>query len=380
MPVSAPAIAFVVGTRPEAIKLAPVILRARQNRALRRTLVINTAQQADLIGTALCTFGIRPDIELQVMQPGQPLNCLLARSIDQIGTAIRSVSPALVVVQGDTTTALAGALAAFQERIAVAHIEAGLRTGNIMAPFPEEANRQLISRIAQLHFAPTVDAKARLLSEGIDAELIEVTGNTIVDAIRLLTPSLASAPDPLVNLHRRRLVLVTAHRRENLGKPLESICDAVRQLARTCEEIEFVVIQHPNPVGARIVQAKLTGRKRITLLPPQPYLAVLRILSAAWLVVTDSGGLQEEAPSFGKPVLVLRQQTERVESLTLGCSRLVGTSKKGIIAAVTDLLFSPDAYQGLVPDSNPYGDGHAAARIVERLAIFLGTRRSRIAA
>src|SRR5262245_7344782 len=356
-------IAFVVGTRPEAIKLAPVILQARQRRCPWRAIVISTGQQADLVAPSLNAFALKPDIELHVMRPGQSLNSLLAQCLTELSTVLRTLSPDLVVVQGDTTTAMAGAIVAFHERLPVAHIEAGLRTGDLKAPFPEEANRQIISRLAQLHFAATVDAKARLLSEGIDAGRIEVTGNTIVDALALLTPAIRTAalPDGMIN--DRRVVLVTAHRRENLGKPLGSICDAVRQLASGCQELEFIVIKHPNPVAARIVHEKLAGRKRITLLPPLTYLEMLKLLSTVWLVLTDSGGIQEEAPSFGKPVLVLRDNTERVEGLALGYAKLIGTQSARIISEVTELLQSSEAYEKLIPADNPYGDGNASERI-----------------
>jgi UDP-N-acetylglucosamine 2-epimerase (non-hydrolysing) len=367
MALQKPTIAFVLGTRPEAIKLAPVILRAKGASRRFRTLIVSTGQQADLVGPALQSFGIVPDCDLGVMQPRQPLNALLARCLRELGTLLRAERPHAVVVQGDTTTAMAGAMAAFHERIAVAHVEAGLRTGNLAGPFPEEANRQIISRLATMHFAPTVDAKANLLAEGIDAGTIEVTGNTIVDAMHLLLPKLPTVPAAVEPAGGRRIVLVTAHRRENLGKPLRSVCGAIRQLAHERPELCFAFVTHPNPRAAGTAHRMLTGARGVALLPPLPYLETLRLLRDSWLVLTDSGGLQEEAPSFGKPVLVLRDQTERTEGVALGFARLVGTSTARIISEVRTLLVDAAAYDRLTPGQSPYGDGAAAWRILQSL-------------
>ena len=379
-----PRIAFILGTRPEAIKLAPVILEMRRRRSRLQPVVISTGQQADLVGPALETFGLRPDVDLHVMRPRQSLARLTSRCLTRISDALQTERPEIVVVQGDTTSALAGAQAAFLERIPVAHVEAGLRTGNLAAPFPEEANRQMISRLAELHFAPTVDAKANLLAEGIDAGKIEVTGNTVVDAIEWLHPQIAETPLRLAVPHSQKLVLVTAHRRENLGQPLRAICDAVVRLARQRRELHFAFVTHPNPAAAETVRRRLADRNRITLLPPLPYLETLRLVAASWLILTDSGGLQEEAPSFSRPVLVLRDHTERTEGLAAGVARLVGTKTDAIMHEVITLLDSPTAPAQSLTGTNPYGDGHAAERIIAAFRGLIGSslrvsRNSRVA-
>lgn len=381
MAANIPNIAFILGTRPEAIKLAPVIVHARSHvQKLVRCTVISTGQQADLVEPALLEFGLKPDINMHVMRPGQSLSELSARCLTEITSALRQSEADIVVVQGDTTSALSGALAAFYEKTPVCHVEAGLRTGSRSAPFPEEMNRQLISRIAELHFAPTVAAKAQLLTEGIDAGSIEVTGNTIVDALQMLAPRVANSPLPVSIPAGSRPVLVTAHRRENLGAPLISICRAIRELAATRSDLYFVFVTHPNPAAAQVARDHLADCERVISLPPLRYLETLKLLDAAWLVLTDSGGLQEEAPSFGKPLLILRNQTERIEGVTLGIARLVGTSTRRIVAEVNRLADSPAAYGEQKPLGNPYGDGTAAARIVESLTRFLAITRSRVAA
>lgn len=366
-------VAFVLGTRPEAIKLAPVILRMRQRRGRLQPVIISTGQQADLVGPALATFGLRPDVDLRVMRPGQSLARLASRCLTRISDSLLAVRPDIVVVQGDTISALAGAQAAFLERIPVAHVEAGLRTGNLAAPFPEEANRQMISRLAELHFAPTVDAKANLLADGIDAGKIEVTGNTVVDAIEWLRPQIAETPLPLAVSPSQKLVLVTAHRRENFGRPLRAICDAVARLARQRRELHFAFVTHPNPAAAETARRLLAGRDRIMLLPPLPYLETLRLVAASWLILTDSGGLQEEAPSFSRPVLVLRDHTERTEGITAGVARLVGTNAETIIREVITRLDSPPAPAQSLTGINPFGDGRAAERIIAALRGLIGS-------
>ncbi len=364
-----PAIAFVIGTRPEAIKLAPVLRQVSLRRDL-QSVIISSGQQRDLIGPALAAFDLVPDYDLDLMQPGQSLADLTAACMKGLAQKFAELKPSLVFVQGDTATALAGAMAGFFNQIPVAHVEAGLRTHDQAAPFPEEANRQMISRLATLHFAPTVDAKAHLLAEGIDPAAIEVTGNSVVDALRILTPRIDRIPASVRIPSDRRLVLVTAHRRENLGRPLDNICTAIQRLSRR-PELHFVFVTHPNPAAARTARERLAGRPNITLVPPLPYLEMLRLVSDSWLILTDSGGLQEEAPSFRRPVLVLREQTERIEGLTSGAARLVGTRPKRIMEQVTRLLESPIEYEELTPSENPYGDGHASQRIVRTISRFI---------
>ena len=351
--------------------MAPVIVQARREPRRWRPIVISTGQQADLVNSALDSLGIVADVDLQVMRPHQPLSQLTGQCISRIGEVLRDVSPRLVVVQGDTASAVAGALSAFYERIPVAHVEAGLRTMDLSAPFPEEANRRIVSRVAKLHFSPTVDAKANLLAEGIPAHEITVTGNTVVDAIQMLTPYIQSTSFELDCPNDARVVLVTAHRRENLGKPLRSVCEALRDLADRHRDLHMVFVTHPNPAARAMAQRQLQAHPRITLSPPLPYLGLLRLMSCSWLILTDSGGLQEEAPSFGRPVLVLRHQTERTEGLLAGCARLVGTAKDRIVSEVERLIDDPSQYAQMVPRSNPYGDGKASRRIMKSITKFI---------
>jgi UDP-N-acetylglucosamine 2-epimerase len=284
--------------------------------------------------------------------------------LTELGHVLAETAPHLVLVQGDTASALAGAMAAFYGRIPVAHLEAGLRTHDLAAPFPEEAHRQMIARLAQLHFAPTSSARANLVAEGIDPHSILITGNTVVDALQLLADQIHAAPLPVPVAPDRKLILVTAHRRENLGRPLEAICGAVAELAAMRPELQFVFVTHPNPAAAATTRQMLPGRSGVLLVPPLPYLQALRLVAASWLILTDSGGLQEEAPSFGRPVLVLRERTERTEGVERGVARLVGVDPARIIGEVLSLLDSPSEYTRLTPSVNPYGDGQAANRVV----------------
>ena len=371
-------IAFVLGTRPEAIKLAPILLRAREHGAGLKPVIISTGQQADLVIPALATFGLEADYELSLMRPGQSVGLMTARCLAALSRVLAKLSPRLVIVQGDTSSAVAGALAAFYEHIPVAHVEAGLRTRDLAAPFPEEANRQIISRVASLHFAPTLDAKANLLADGVDATSIPVTGNTVVDALELLRDRIdqtALPPELPATAQDRNLVLVTAHRRENQGRPLESICEAIRQLSANQSELHFAFITHPNPAAHRIAHDRLAENPGVTLLPPLTYLTTLRLVSTAWLILTDSGGLQEEAPSFGCPVLVLRDRTERTEGIACGAARLIGTDTRRIIREVRGLIESRDHYAGRIPQTNPYGDGFATKRILAAIRRFLEASR-----
>jgi UDP-N-acetylglucosamine 2-epimerase (non-hydrolysing) len=359
-----------LGTRPEAIKLAPVVRLARRECAT-SSLIISTGQQCDLVPPALADFALVPDIDLQLMRPGQTLGELTARSLAGLSRVFGNVRPRLVVVQGDTASALAGAMAAFYQQVPVAHVEAGLRTHALSAPFPEEANRQLISRLATLHFAPTTTARMNLLAEGIDPDRVTVTGNTVVDALNLLTDRIQATPPPVETAPGRKMILVTAHRRENFGPPFDAICQTLCRLVELRPQLHFVFITHPNPAAGEVARRRLAGRAGITLLPPLDYLTALRLLASSWLVVTDSGGLQEEAPSFGRPVLVLRDATERPEGIAAGVARLVGTDPRRITQAVLELIESPVAYAQMQATSNPYGDGRAAERILAAVQLLL---------
>lgn len=362
----------VLGTRPEAIKLAPVI-RALGRRPDLPVTVCSTGQHALMLRQALEAFGLTADIELAVMEHGQGLATLTSRLFAGLDEVLAGQEPAWVVVQGDTTSAYVGAMAAFYRGIAVAHVEAGLRTGNRLAPFPEEVNRRAISLVADLHFAPTAGAAANLRREGVVESTIVVTGNTAVDAlewarglVRAATPASLPAGLPAL-LEGRRLVLVTGHRRESFGTGLENVCRAVAELAERFEDVVVVYPVHLNPEVMRPVKAILEDHPRVVLLGPVEYLTMVWLLDRSHLVLTDSGGIQEEAPTLGVPLLVLRDMTERPEMVEAGGALVVGTDREGIVAASSQLLGSDAAHAALRPRLNPFGDGAAAERIVDAL-------------
>lgn len=360
----------VFGTRPEAIKMAPVV-RALQRAADRfESHVCVTAQHRAMLDQVLEVFELKADVDLDLMVPGQAPAGIAAGILDRLPPLLRRLRPDIVLVQGDTTTTFAASLAAFLERIPTGHVEAGLRTGDRWQPFPEEMNRVLTTRIAAMHFAPTPAARDALLGEGIPAADVYLTGNTVIDALlqtvrreyRFRTPALA-ALDP-----GRRLVLITTHRRESFGAPLRSTCAAIRELAARFPELQFVLPVHPNPEVKRTVEELLCDIPGMHLIPPVDYLEFVHLLSRAHLVLTDSGGLQEEAPSLGKPVLVLREVTERPEGVEAGTAVVVGTDRERIVSVASELLTSPEAYARMANAVNPYGDGHASDRIIVALA------------
>ncbi|MEM6331633.1 MAG: UDP-N-acetylglucosamine 2-epimerase (non-hydrolyzing), partial [Planctomycetota bacterium] len=325
--------------------------------------------------------GIRVDRDLAVMRPDQSLAGLTGRLVTAIDDVLTATEPDMVIVQGDTTTVLAGALAAFYRRAPIAHVEAGLRTGDLASPFPEEANRKLTTTLASLHFAPTGRARENLLAEGVDAAAVHVTGNTVIDALQM---EVARQRDPAVrgtltarltqqagaDLTERRLVLVTGHRRENFGAGFEQICDALARLAATHRDTLFVYPVHLNPRVKDVVHTRLGEAENIRLIGPQPYSEFVALLGMSTLVLTDSGGVQEEAPSLGKPVLVMRDTTERPEGVDAGTVRLVGPVAEAIVAHTGRLLDDPAAYHAMAEAANPYGDGHASQRIVAALHGF----------
>jgi UDP-N-acetylglucosamine 2-epimerase (non-hydrolysing) len=374
-------VSLVFGTRPEAIKLAPVYLRFRQSEAV-RTRVCVTGQHREMLDQVLEVFAIRPDTDLSLMQPDQTLAALTARTLTALDRYYAEDRPDLVIVQGDTTTVLCASLAAFYRRIPVAHVEAGLRTGNLEAPWPEELNRVLTSRMARLHFAPTEESRQNLLREGVPVASIHVTGNTVIDALMLArariterAPAIDGLPNASLNfLGQRPLVLITGHRRENFGAGLAAICDAIRELARRYPKAAFIYPVHLNPRVRGPVQERLGTpdlRDQVYLIEPLPYLPFVALMNRATLILTDSGGIQEEAPSLGKPVLVMRETTERPEAVAAGTVKLVGTHTDTIVAEASRLLSDPVAYQAMARSINPYGDGAAAPRIVAACLRFL---------
>src|SRR5579863_770578 len=360
----------VLGTRPEAIKLALVIHALRQRSQEFETAVVHTGQHRTMLDHALQFFKIKPEFDLDVMRPNQTLNSLTGRVLDTVENACHRFEPNMVLIQGDTTTAFASALAAYYCKIAVGHIEAGLRSHDIYNPFPEEANRRLASVLSEIHFAPTALARDNLLAEGVPAEKIVVTGNTVIDTLRALsvlphswenTP-LAGIPDD-----NSRLVLVTSHRRESWGTDQEHMCMALKDLVQQHPDIRIVYPVHMNPNVRTTVNALLQNTDRIHLTEPLDYLTFVSVLRRCFLVLTDSGGIQEEAPTFHKPVLVLRRLTERPEASEFGMAKIVGMSREGIVSEAERLLTDPEAYQDMAAGENPYGDGRAANRIVEAI-------------
>jgi UDP-N-acetylglucosamine 2-epimerase (non-hydrolysing) len=348
----------VVGTRPEAIKMAPVILRLKRAGWCECT-VLCTAQHREMLDQVLELFGIRPDVDFGVMQPNQTLPGLTSRLIERFDEVLSRTRPDALLAQGDTTTSMAAALCSFYHRIPFGHVEAGLRTGNLYGPYPEEMNRLVASRIARWHFAPTGQARKNLLDEGTRPSAVHLTGNTVIDALLGIAERCAQEAAP----EGKRLILVTAHRRENFGRPLENICSAIRHLADTRRDIEFLYPVHPNPNVQGVVLQRLSSHPRIRLVDPLDYLGFVAAMKRAHFILTDSGGVQEEAPALAKPVLVLREETERPEAVAEGVVRLIGTDTGRIVAESARLLDDAGHYASMARGVSPYGDGHAAARI-----------------
>lgn len=360
----------LIGTRPEAIKMAPLVGEAR-----RRGLdvsVVATAQHRDLLDPVLRLFGIVPDHDLGLMRPDQSLSDLTARAIAALDPVVVAERPDWILVQGDTTTAMVGALVGFYHRVRIGHVEAGLRTGDLARPFPEEANRRWIDVVAAAHFAPTASTRDNLLREGTDPGTVHVVGNTVVDALHEVRamPEPGAGADPVPALASgERLVLVTAHRRESFGEGMRSIANALAEIAATWPDVRVVYPVHPNPNVRRPMFERLAGVERVHLVDPLEYGAFVRLLARAHLVVSDSGGVQEEAPSLGVPALVLRDVTERPEAIEAGAVRLIGTDPAAIVEAARSILDDPRAHARMARVVNPYGDGHASERIV---SILLG--------
>jgi UDP-N-acetylglucosamine 2-epimerase (non-hydrolysing) len=372
-------VSVVFGTRPEAIKLAPVVLALRADARFACDVCV-TAQHRQMLDQVLEAFAIAPDADLDLMVPEQTLAGLTGRAVEAIDRHLAEAKPDLVLVQGDTTTTFCAALASFYRRIPVGHVEAGLRTGNLESPWPEEANRVLTTRLARLHFAPTVGNRDNLLREGVPDGRIVVTGNTVIDALFLALdivkrakPAIPGLPDGVAS-GTQPLVLITGHRRENFGPGFEAICQAIAELARCFPEVAFVYPVHLNPNVRRPVDAILrsSGTENIHLIEPLGYLPFVAMMGRATVILSDSGGVQEEAPSLGKPVLVMRDTTERPEAVTAGTVKLVGTDRRAIVEETSRLLTDRAAYDAMARAMNPYGDGRATGRIVAACASFLG--------
>jgi len=367
-----PTFLVIAGSRPEAIKMAPIVQRLKVHEPDVCTLLCSTGQQLHMVPQAFAEFGLKPDIDLRVMTPNQSLASLTSRLASALDEAVGHVEPSWILVQGDTTSAMVAALLGFYRRLPVAHVEAGLRTNDLSRPFPEELNRRIISLCATMHFAPTERCARALSDEGIDPSRIRVTGNTVIDALLWTRARVRAEPSTLPQALRqrlsgRRLVLVTSHRRESFGQGLTDICLGLRDLIRLVSDIVIVLPVHPNPHVTATVERHLGGESRIVLIEPQPYRQFVELLDRSYLLLTDSGGLQEEAPSLGKPVLVLRETTERPEGVEAGSARLVGTSRELIVRSAVELLEDSECYARMAGVRNPYGDGTAAQRIVEAL-------------
>ena len=361
-----------VGTRPEAIKMAPVVRELAKSKVLSSTLC-STGQHKEMLDQAFEDFGIVPDHKLDVMRPGQSLAGLSSRLFTAVDEVLEEERPDWVVVQGDTTTVAITSLCAFYRQIKVVHVEAGLRSHQKYSPFPEEVNRRVAGVVADLHMAPTNEAKANLLAEGVDESCVAVAGNTVIDALLWMRDKVAAQADMLPDEvlqakgQGKKIVLVTGHRRESFGGGFENICKAIMALAKTRDDIHFVYPVHLNPVVKEPVQAMLGDLSAVSLIDPMTYKPFVALMNVCHIILTDSGGIQEEGPSLGKPVLVMRDVTERPEGVEAGTAKLVGVSIDRIIHEVTELLDNADAYEAMSRAVNPYGDGQAAKRIVELL-------------
>ena len=360
----------VIGTRPEAIKMAPVVKLLEKDARFANQLCV-TGQHQEMLQTMLEVFTLKPDFSFEAMTPNQNLSTLTARLLTYFSQLFSQAQPDIVLVQGDTTTAFVAALAAFYYKIPVGHVEAGLRTKNRYSPWPEEANRTLIGHLACIHFAPTAHARMNLLQEGIDNHAIHVTGNTVIDALYLTLndlPKQKIRKDLLSLVTHRKYILVTGHRRENFGEGSKSICQALVNIAELHPELDIIYPVHLNPNVQQPVFSLLGNKPNIKLIAPVDYVSFVYLMQSAYLILTDSGGVQEEAPSLGKPVLVMRKDTERPEAVAAGTVELVGTDAPLIVSSVEKLLNNKTCYQTMSEAINPYGDGSAAPRIINALA------------
>jgi UDP-N-acetylglucosamine 2-epimerase (non-hydrolysing) len=365
----------IVGTRPEAIKLAPLTLEFTRRKGTVEHIVCSTAQHRHMLDQVHHWFGIEPDIDLNLMAPGQKLADFAAKALVEVTRIIEEIKPDIVLVQGDTTTAMMAGLAAVMQRVEVGHVEAGLRTGSLYNPFPEELNRRVTGAIARYHFAPTERSAAALRSENVPPDWIHVTGNTVIDALRITLERAVTLDLPFLEstgAHQslksgRRLILVTAHRRESFGAPFESLCRALSSIADRNPDVELVYPVHLNPNVREPVERLLSGHSRIHLIEPLSYEKFVHLMASADILLTDSGGVQEEAPFLGKPTLVMRDNTERPEAIDAGTAKLVGTDESRIVSETEILLRDQGAYEAMARKGSPFGDGHAASRIADIL-------------
>ena len=377
-------ILVLLGTRPEVIKLAPVIMALRRREEEFETIVCSTGQHREMFDQAMSGFGLKADLDLSLMTPGQTLAGITSLAFAAIDKALEQTKPAAILVQGDTTSAMCGAMCGFYRKIIVGHVEAGLRTRDIYSPFPEEVNRSIIGKVAALHFVPTPKSADNLRQEAVSDLQIHVTGNTVVDALQWMRARLpeeapAELPEAAAEaIKGHRLILVTGHRRESFGEGMASMCRALRTLADRFPDCTIIYPVHLNPNVQQPVREILSNHPRIHLLPPVAYATLLWLMDHSTIILSDSGGIQEEAPSFGKPLLVLRDTTERPEVLDAGCAKLVGTDEARILEEASLLLNDRAAYAAMAGRQNPFGDGRAAERIADILEESLQLRATRL--
>jgi len=365
----------IFGTRPEAIKMAPLVLEMEKSEYI-ESLVCVTAQHREMLDQVLELFGIKPDYDLDLMLPGQSLSGLSSRMIESLDIVLKDANPDLILVHGDTTTTFISSLCAFYNQIPIGHVEAGLRTGNLKSPWPEEANRVLTGVLTKFHFAPTTNAKNNLLNENVSEDNIFVTGNTVIDSLLTIRDKLNSNDHNILNnsalnlpfnLEQEKIILITGHRRENFGSGFENICKAILILSQKYQDLKFVYPVHLNPNVRKPVSELLSAQENVYLIEPLEYLPFINIMSNSYLILTDSGGIQEEAPSLGKPVVVMRETTERPEAVEAGTVCLVGTNADKIVNKVSELIDDEESYQNMSRSHNPYGDGQASLRIISHI-------------
>lgn len=367
----------VFGTRPDAIKMAPVVLEFAKHKDKADFVVAVTGQHREMLDQVLHAFNIKPDYDLAIMQTKQSLSGMTCRALEGLDPIIEEVKPDMILAQGDTTTTFVASLAAFYHKAAFGHVEAGLRTDNKSNPFPEEMNRRLTGMLADLHFAPTQEAKQNLLTQGIPDSSIFTTGNTVIDALLHVAAQEHEFEDETVSkaiASGRRLILVTSHRRENWGEPMHEICRAVKAIVAKYDDVEVVFSLHKNPIVREVIVPELQGVERINLIEPPDYVPFVHLMKSAHLILTDSGGVQEEGPALGKPVLVLRTTTERPEGVKAGNARLVGTDFDNIVSQASLLLDDKTEYDKMSTVRNPYGDGHASEQIAEAVFAYFEGR------
>jgi len=365
---------FVFGTRPEAIKMAPLILEAEKHPDILQVVTVSTGQHQEMLRSVMRIFDIRPDYDLGIMEEAQTLSRITVKTLQGLESIILREKPDMLLVQGDTSTAFAAALGAFYNKVPVGHVEAGLRTGDKMRPYPEEVNRRLISVVADQHFAPTRNASNKLENEGIKKESIYLTGNTVIDALLMVSGRKFDISKAGIKIDpKKKLILLTAHRRESFGAPMKEILTAIARIAKKySEDVQVIFPAHKNPMVQNIAREVLADIENVQIIEPMDYEPFVHLMKASYIILTDSGGVQEEAPSLGKPVLVLREKTERPEAIEAGTVKLIGIKEEDVFSETEKLILNKTEYQKMTKAVNPYGDGAASARIIQAILHYFG--------